>query len=144
MGSDKVIYFRKTFFYSLDQIVRMVELLGIEHVGIGTDMDGNYQPVMTAYDQFAAIEGGLEVRGLGEEELGFDFDGWVRISAKADCGIDELIDEIRKVLGIADFDLTQPVCFTDRQRRLLSSLGQAKDKRQAKSLITELCGPENE
>jgi membrane dipeptidase len=54
----------------LDEIVRMVELLGAEHVGIGTDMDGNYQPVMTAYDQFAAIEGGLEVRGLGEEERG--------------------------------------------------------------------------
>jgi len=54
----------------LDEIVRMVELLGVEHVGIGTDMDGNYQPVMTAYDQFAAIDGGLEVRGLGESERG--------------------------------------------------------------------------
>lgn len=54
----------------LDEIVRMVELLGVAHVGIGTDMDGNYQPVMTAYDQFAAIDGGLEVRGLGEQERG--------------------------------------------------------------------------
>lgn len=81
---------------------------------------------------------------LNPEELELDFDGWVRISAREDCGIDELIDEIRTVLGIADFDVTQPICFTDRQRRLLSDLGQAKDKRQAKSLITELCGPENE
>ena len=54
----------------LDEIERMVELLGIEHVAIGTDMDGNYQPVMTRYDQFAEIESGLAARGLGDDELG--------------------------------------------------------------------------
>ncbi len=75
---------------------------------------------------------------LNPEELGLNFDGCVRISAREDRGIDELIDEIRTVLGVADFDVTQAVCFTERQRRLLGDLGQAKDKRQVKSLITEL------
>ena len=75
---------------------------------------------------------------LDPEELGLNFDGCVRISAREDLGIDELVERIRTVLGVADFDVNQPVCFTDRQRRLLRDLGQAKDKRQAKSLITEL------
>ena len=54
----------------LDEIMRMVELLGVEHVGIGTDMDGNYQPVMTEYGQFVDVESGLGARGLNEGELG--------------------------------------------------------------------------
>jgi len=53
----------------LDEIVRMVDLLGIEHVAIGTDMDGNYLPVMTEYAQFAAVDEGLAARGLGPDEL---------------------------------------------------------------------------
>ncbi|MBT5775682.1 MAG: hypothetical protein HOH95_15040 [Dehalococcoidia bacterium] len=59
----------------LDEIVRMVELLGIEHVAIGTDMDGNYRPVVTRYEQFVEIESGLRARGLGEDELGLLFGG---------------------------------------------------------------------
>ncbi len=54
----------------LDEIVRMVELLGIEHVAIGTDMDGNYKPVMTRYEQFVEIEAGLRSRGVNEDDLG--------------------------------------------------------------------------
>ena len=33
----------------VDEIVRLVDLVGIDHVGIGTDMDANFQPVLTSY-----------------------------------------------------------------------------------------------
>jgi membrane dipeptidase len=47
----------------------MVELLGIEHVAIGTDMDGNYRPVMTTYTQYADLETGLRDRGFDAPAL---------------------------------------------------------------------------
>jgi membrane dipeptidase len=52
----------------LDEILRMVELLGAEHVSIGTDMDGNYQPVMTSYREMPSLAAGLREHGLGEPE----------------------------------------------------------------------------
>jgi membrane dipeptidase len=48
----------------LDEIARMVELLGVDHVAIGTDMDGNYRPVMTRYAQYVDLEAGLRDRGF--------------------------------------------------------------------------------
>lgn len=59
----------ETFEDYLDEIVRMVELLGAEHVGIGTDMDGNYRPVMTRYEQFDDLETGLGERGMSEQDV---------------------------------------------------------------------------
>lgn len=59
----------ETFEDYLDEIVRMVDLLGAEHVGIGTDMDGNYRPVMTRYEQFDDLETGLAGRGLSEDDV---------------------------------------------------------------------------
>ncbi len=53
----------------LDEIARMVDLLGAEHVGIGTDMDGNYRPVMTRFEQFDDLEAGLAARGLSEDDV---------------------------------------------------------------------------
>ena len=58
-----------TFDDYLDEIVRMVGLLGAAHVGIGTDMDGNYEPVMTTYEQFYALETGLGARGVSEADI---------------------------------------------------------------------------
>jgi len=34
------------------------------HVAIGTDLDGNYRPVLTSYDQFDDLVGLLRDRGL--------------------------------------------------------------------------------
>lgn len=75
---------------------------------------------------------------LYEEQLSLEFDGCVRISAKTGEGIDELVEKIRGVLGVAGFDLTKGVCFTERQKRLLEGLLRAKNVSEAESAITEL------
>lgn len=48
----------------IDEIVRLVDVVGVDHVAIGTDMDANYRPVLTHYDQFGAVAEGL-VSGHG-------------------------------------------------------------------------------
>lgn len=65
----------ETFEDYLDEIARMVELLGAAHVGIGTDMDGNYRPVMTRFEQFDDLERGLAARGLSEGDVGLVLGG---------------------------------------------------------------------
>jgi tRNA modification GTPase len=62
----------------------------------------------------------------------------VQVSAKLSTGIENLLEEIRQICGVVDFDLKAPVCFTDRQRSLLQRLKKAKSKQQASSIITEL------
>ncbi len=62
----------------------------------------------------------------------------VRISAKENTGIENLLEKVRQICGISDFDLKTPVCFTDRQENLLQQLKNAKSKQQAASIITEL------
>lgn len=59
----------ETFDDYLDEIARMVGLLGAEHVGIGTDMDGNYEPVMTTYEQYDELEAGLGARGFSNADI---------------------------------------------------------------------------
>ena len=54
----------------LDEILRMIDALGIEGVAIGTDMDANYQPVVTSHRQFPDLAAGLLERGLAEAEIG--------------------------------------------------------------------------
>ncbi|MHB1710744.1 MAG: dipeptidase [Acidimicrobiales bacterium] len=59
----------QTFDDFVDEIVRLVDAIGADHVGIGTDMDANYKPVMDDYCQFEAIEERLQVRGLTPTEV---------------------------------------------------------------------------
>jgi len=66
---------------------------------------------------------------------GWDF---VRISAKFETGIEKLRRKIPEICGVVDFDLKQPVVFTERQSRLLNRLGGAKSKTNAKTIIKEL------
>jgi membrane dipeptidase len=58
----------ETFDDYLEEILRMIDLLGVEHVSIGTDMDANYQPVMTSYREMPLLAAGLRGRGLSEAE----------------------------------------------------------------------------
>ena len=58
----------ETFDDFVGEVVRLAELIGVEHVAIGTDMDANYKPVMTDYHGFAAIEAGLLARGFAQDE----------------------------------------------------------------------------
>ena len=46
------------------EIIRLTEVAGLGHVAIGTDLDGNYRPVLTSYDQLAGLTGLLRDRGL--------------------------------------------------------------------------------
>ena len=62
----------------------------------------------------------------------------VQISAKIGTGIENLLEEIRQICGVTDFDLKTTVCFTSRQENLLKQLKKAKSKQQAVSIITEL------
>jgi tRNA modification GTPase len=62
----------------------------------------------------------------------------VKISAKEGTGIGSLTERIRRESGTTNFDLRHPVCFTDRQAKLITQLRDAKSKPQAISVITEL------
>jgi len=62
----------------------------------------------------------------------------VQISAKFGTGIETLLQKIKEVLGVVNFDLKQPVCFTTRQENLLMKLAGVKSKKRAVSIITEL------
>jgi len=46
------------------EIIRLAEAAGPEHVAIGTDLDGNYRPILTSYDQLDDLTGLLAARGL--------------------------------------------------------------------------------
>jgi len=65
-------------------------------------------------------------------------DSHVRISAKYEKGIEELLKKIETTMGIDSFDQTQAICFTERQLKLVRELSIANDRAKAKSLITEL------
>lgn len=53
----------------VDEICRLVDLVGVEHVAIGTDLDANYEPVLTSYDQFPDVVALLAERGLDHAEI---------------------------------------------------------------------------
>jgi len=54
----------------IEQILLLVDLVGIDHVAIGTDMDANYQPVVSSYRQFPDIAAALLARGMDDDEVG--------------------------------------------------------------------------
>jgi len=43
-----------TFGDFVDEVVRLIEAVGVDHVGIGTDMDANFRPVLTDYASSAS------------------------------------------------------------------------------------------
>jgi membrane dipeptidase len=61
------------FSISLDEFVdhtkRMVDLVGIDHVGIGTDMDANFKPVISNYKEFFSWKDALATKGFSEKEV---------------------------------------------------------------------------
>jgi membrane dipeptidase len=46
------------------EIIRLTEAAGAGHVALGTDLDGNYKPVLTSYDQLTDLVSLLRDRGL--------------------------------------------------------------------------------
>jgi tRNA modification GTPase len=72
------------------------------------------------------------------DELPGALSNLVKISAGEGTGIENLLEKIRQICGVADFDLKTPVVFTGRQENLLQQLANTKSRQQATSIITEL------
>lgn len=58
---------------SFDEFVantkRLIDVVGIDHVGLGTDMDGNANPVLSSYAQVTDWAAGLRTRGLSQSDV---------------------------------------------------------------------------
>ena len=52
----------------IEQILRLVDVVGVEHVGIGTDMDANFRPVFDHYSKWPLIPAALLKWGMNESE----------------------------------------------------------------------------
>ncbi|GAC1589737.1 MAG: membrane dipeptidase [Ginsengibacter sp.] len=61
--------FNKNFDEYVDNTLHLVEVLGIDHVGIGTDMDANFRPVLTSYEQFPTFAQALKTKGFSQSEV---------------------------------------------------------------------------
>jgi len=62
--------FNKSFEEYVDNTLRLIEVVGIDHVGIGTDMDGNFKPVLSTYNQYPSFAEALTNKGLSPKEVG--------------------------------------------------------------------------
>lgn len=58
-----------------DRIFTLIDAVGIDHVCMGTDMDGNYKPVFDDYRRLPDLAGLLLKRGMGETEAAQFFGG---------------------------------------------------------------------
>lgn len=61
--------FNKSFDEYVDNTLRLVDVVGIDHVGLGTDMDANYKPVLDNYAQLSQWTAALEKKGLSKGEV---------------------------------------------------------------------------
>jgi len=61
--------FNKSFEEYVDNTLRMADTVGIDHVGIGTDMDGNFKPVLSSYTQYPTFADALKNKGLSQNEV---------------------------------------------------------------------------
>lgn len=61
--------FNTSFDDYIDNILRLIDVAGINHVGLGTDMDSNYKPVLDSYLQLTSWTDALTARGLTDEEV---------------------------------------------------------------------------
>ena len=52
-----------------DRVIELIEALGPDHVGLGTDMDANYKPVLETYAKLPLLVGELLRRGVDEGVL---------------------------------------------------------------------------
>ncbi|MFC3052572.1 dipeptidase [Kordiimonas pumila] len=69
IGAVPAGFGQKNFTDYIDTIIRMSDLLGTDHVVIGTDMDFTYKPVFTSYHDWALIPAALLARGMHEHEV---------------------------------------------------------------------------
>ncbi len=70
----------------VDEICRLVDVIGVDHVAIGTDLDANYRPVLTEYSQFAEVARLLGERGCAPAEVDAVLGGNVARLVARVCG----------------------------------------------------------
>ncbi|TFH15768.1 MAG: hypothetical protein E4H05_07840, partial [Acidimicrobiales bacterium] len=70
----------------IDEIVRLVDVVGVGHVAIGTDLDANFRPVLNEYRQFDDLDAGLAARGLVAGEIDQVLGGNAVDLIRAVCG----------------------------------------------------------
>jgi membrane dipeptidase len=58
-----------------DEIVRLADLVGVDSVALGTDIDANYRPVLTSYADLGPLAELLARRGLSDAEAAKIFGG---------------------------------------------------------------------
>ncbi len=77
IGSWPSGYQNKTINDYVDETLRLVDRVGVDHVAVGTDLDLNYKPVITDYHQFPELATLLIAKGLtdvgGGKSLGVNF-----------------------------------------------------------------------
>jgi membrane dipeptidase len=58
---------------SFDEFVtntkRLIDVVGINHVGLGTDMDGNFKPVLSSYAQVTDWAAALQAKGFSRTDV---------------------------------------------------------------------------
>ena len=59
----------RTFADFVDQTMRLVDAVGVDHVGLGTDMDSNFKPVFSTYRQLPDWIAALRAMGLSEGDV---------------------------------------------------------------------------
>jgi membrane dipeptidase len=62
--------FNRSFDEFADNTKRLIDVVGVDHVGLGTDMDGNLEPVFRDYAQLGAWGDALARRGLSRADVG--------------------------------------------------------------------------
>lgn len=53
----------------ITRILELVDVVGIDHVGLGTDMDANYKPVWDDYADFPLVVMRMMQRGLADDDI---------------------------------------------------------------------------
>ncbi len=61
--------FNTSFDDYIDNIMRLIDVVGVDYVGLGTDMDSNYKPVFDSYLQLPKWTEALKSKGLIDEEV---------------------------------------------------------------------------
>jgi membrane dipeptidase len=59
----------RTFADFVDQTMRLIDAVGVDHVGLGTDMDGNFEPVFSSYRQLPEWVIALRSKGLPDTDV---------------------------------------------------------------------------
>ncbi|MBN1126716.1 MAG: GTP-binding protein [Sedimentisphaerales bacterium] len=75
---------------------------------------------------------------INKDSLQLNNNAIVKISAKQQTGIEQLVEAIQRISGVFDFDPKCPIVFTDRQKQLLQALAKTTNRTQTKSLLNKL------